>query len=322
MAARKPCCCELAALRSEIDRRSRSGRGRAAARSADRANIQSLSSLPTETLITRLRDSQRAIYGTDDRRDVYQVTGSELRKVADSVVALVAVSDLHPRRDGRYRLSTTRYRDDYALCPSEPFLTQPLGCDCTGFLVAPDIIATAGHCVHSMRRLNKVRFVFGFDMIDSKRARAEFLSDDIYQGASILAREENEDTGADWALVRLARPVRGREPLRFRASGRIANGRSIFVVGHPNGLPTKLADGANVRENRRRAFFVANLDTYGGNSGSPVFNARTRKVEGILVSGENDFVKHGKCYVSLVCPDTGCQGESVTRSTLWAKYVR
>jgi hypothetical protein len=53
-----------------------------------------------------------------------------------------------------------------------------------------------------------------------------------------------------------------------------------------------------------------------------VLDARSRKVEGILVSGEKDFVKNGKCFVSLVCPDAGCQGESVTRSTLWAKHVR
>jgi hypothetical protein len=159
-------------------------------------------------------------------------------------------------------------------------------------------------------------------MLDRKRARTEFLPDDVYQGALILAREEDEDTGADWALVRLARPVRHREPLPIRTSGKVADGRAIFVVGHPNGLPTKLAGGAKVRDNRRRAYFVANLDTYGGNSGSPVFDARSRKVEGILVSGEKDFVKNGNCFVSLVCPDAGCLGESVIRSTVWAKHVR
>ena len=322
MGDRKPCCCEMAALRSEIDRRSRNDRRPLRARMTGQANVESLSSLPTATLIGRLRDSQRAIYGTDDRRDLYQVAETELRKVADSVVALVAVSDLHQRRNGRYKLSTTRYRDAYALCPSEPFVDQPLGCDCTGFLVAPDIIATAGHCVRTMRRLNKIRFVFGFHMLDRERARTEFLPDDVYQGALIVAREEDEDTGADWALVRLARPVRGHAPLPIRTSGKIPNSRAIFVVGHPNGLPTKLADSAKVRDNRRRAYFVANLDTYGGNSGSPVFDARSRKVEGILVSGEKDFVKNGNCFLSLVCPDAGCQGESVTRSTLWAKHVR
>ncbi len=60
-----------------------------------------------------------------------------------------------------------------------------------------------------------------------------------------------------------------------------------------------------MRSNRRREFFVANLDTYGGNSGSPVVDARTYVVEGILVRGEDDFVQNDGCYVSLVCPDAG-----------------
>jgi Peptidase S46 len=76
-----------------------------------------------------------------------------------------------------------------------------------------------------------------------------------------------------------------------------------------------------VRSNRRRAFFVANLDTYGGNSGSPVVDQHTHVVEGILVNGEDDFVQYDGCNVSVVCPDAGCQGEAVTRSTLWAGRI-
>ena len=66
---------------------------------------------------------------------------------------------------------------------------------------------------------------------------------------------------------------------------------------------------------------MANLDTYGGNSGSPVFNAQNNKVEGILVRGETDFVSNGQCNVSLVCPSTGCRGEDVTRATVWSAKV-
>ena len=93
------------------------------------------------------------------------------------------------------------------------------------------------------------------------------------------------------------------------------------MIGHPCGLPQKFADGATVRDNTPKAFFVANLDTYGGNSGSPVFNSSNQAVEGILVRGENDFVTNGTCFVSLVCPTTGCRGEDVTRASEWATKV-
>ena len=64
---------------------------------------------------------------------------------------------------------------------------------------------------------------------------------------------------------------------------------------------------------REKAIFTANLDTYGGNSGSPVFNSETHEVEGILVRGDTDFVPLGKCMVSAVCPTNGCIGEDCTR---------
>jgi hypothetical protein len=174
--------------------------------------------------------------------------------------------------------------------------------------------------VTSTRALAHARFVFGFRMLDARRARTVFAADDVYAGAELIARKQTE-TGADWALVRLDRPARGREPLPVRRKGKIAMGAPVFVVGHPCGLPAKLAGGAKVRNNRRPSIFVANLDTYGGNSGSPVLDESRRIVEGILVSGEQDFVKKGDCKVSLVCPDDKCRGEDVTRSTVWAKHV-
>ena len=107
----------------------------------------------------------------------------------------------------------------------------------------------------------------------------------------------------------------------MRTSGKISGRARLFVIGHPCGLPQKYAPGAKVRDNTPAPFFVANLDTYGGNSGSPVFNATSYKVEGILVRGENDFVTNGTCYVSLVCPTTGCRGEDVTRASIWAGKI-
>jgi hypothetical protein len=87
----------------------------------------------------------------------------------------------------------------------------------------------------------------------------------------------------------------------------------LVVVGHPSGLAVKIAAGATVRSNLESAYFVANLDTYGGNSGSAVFNEQTGLIEGILVRGETDFKYKNGCYVSNICDVDGCRGEDVTR---------
>jgi V8-like Glu-specific endopeptidase len=91
-------------------------------------------------------------------------------------------------------------------------------------------------------------------------------------------------------------------------------GSEVLVIGHPTGLPTKLADGAVIRS-LKETYFIANLDTYGGNSGSAVFDANSGLVEGILVRGEQDYVRSSSgCLASNVCRNDGCRGEDVTYS--------
>src|SRR5260221_8667742 len=297
--------------------------GAAGERSMARAaplRSKDLSHLPTDELARMAKDKQRAIYGVDNRQDLYAVRSSQVRAAAGVVVGLVKRKDLTLEDDGSYSLATESYRHAYRLCSSEPFVGQPLGCFCTGFLVARDVIATAGHCVTSPENLAGVRFVFGFSMIDADNARTRFPADDVYSGKALLGRQQSRD-GTDWALRRLDRPLVGRNPVKVRSSGKVAATQALFVIGHPCGLPQKYAPGAKVRDNSPGPYFVANLDTYGGNSGSPVFNAKTATVEGILVRGEKDFVTNGSCYVSLVCPSTGCRGEDVTRATVWSSKI-
>ena len=76
-----------------------------------------------------------------------------------------------------------------------------------------------------------------------------------------------------------------------------------------------------VRRSNDAGYFVANLDTYGGNSGSPVINAGTGILEGILVRGETDFIHQGTCFESYVVPDDGGRGEDSTKATVFAAHV-
>ena len=94
-------------------------------------------------------------------------------------------------------------------------------------------------------------------------------------------------------------------------------GTELVVIGHPTGLPTKIAGGAWVRQNTNNVYFQSNLDTFGGNSGSAVFDAETGTVEGILVRGETDYVYDSSrgCRVPKQCSNEGCRGEDVTRIT-------
>ena len=280
---------------------------------------EDLSQLEDPILVKEVKERQKVIYGTDDRQEVFQLTQPAELADVDSVVALFRDSDVVDNGDGTSTLRTENFGTALNLCSTERFRDQPIGAFCSGFLVAPDIIATAGHCA-TAGDVTTIRFVFGFRMANASNAVTVINNTEIYAGVAIVGRQLTAG-GPDWALVRLDRPVSNHRIAPIRRTGRIADTQAVHVIGHPVGLPTKFAGGAAVRNNTPAAFFVANLDTYGGNSGSPVFNSNTHQVEGILVRGETDFVAQGNCQVSLVCPTTGCRGEDVTRTTEFANLV-
>lgn len=253
------------------------------------------------------------IYGDDDRKDVYETDNALFRDLAQSTVALFFKIDVtdDPSK-GTSRLTTENFGDSFRLCKDEPFRDQPSGAFCSGSLVGENLIMTAGHCIRSASACANVRFVFGFAQRQKGLIPEDVPTDDVYGCTQIVARQENGD-GADFALVKTDRPVKKYRPLQINRTGRIEKGAPIVVIGHPSGIPTKISDGADVRDPDPNGYFVANLDTYGGNSGSAVVNTRTGLVEGVLVRGEQDFVARGSCYVSNRCANDGCRGEDVTK---------
>lgn len=249
------------------------------------------------------------VYGEDNRKDIYQVTDQGLLEVAQATMAMVDVNRLKPRGQDFFDLDVGKFHVDFNLCHEEAFHDQPTIANCSGFLVGEDLVATAGHCMTDYECAD-YRFVFGFAEAASGVIPTKIESENVYSCQKILAREMTDRQ--DYALIKLDRPVRGRKPLRM-ALQPVQEGDELAVIGHPSGLPTKIADGARVR-NQTTSHFVANTDTYGGNSGSAVINSRTLEVLGILVRGENDFIFDSSrgCNRSYKCASDDCRGEDAT----------
>lgn len=260
------------------------------------------------------------IYGADDRLELYQLpTGSAALTHAQATVALVKKADLTAAGQG-FKLPTETYGASMNLCTDEPFFSQPNPAFCSGFLVAPDVIATAGHCITSATECAGVAFVFDFGYGTAATDPTAVASSNVFYCSELVAHQAPND-GADYAIVKLDRAVPGRTPLAVRSTGKVEDKAGLVLIGHPSGLPTKVAAGANVRGNTAEDYFVANTDSYGGNSGSAVLNAQTGVVEGILVRGEQDFTSRGGCTVSYKCTDDGCRGEDITRATAFAALI-
>lgn len=260
------------------------------------------------------------IYGEDNRLDLFQVTNERHLALADSTVALVKSEDIKDKGDGSSELVGPIFGERMNLCASEPFIKQTMAAFCSGFLVDDETIVTAGHCVEGPEDCEQTKFVFGYAIKSADAPHAIAKNEEIYSCAKVVHTEVNGG-GADFAVIKLDRKVLNHKSLELRKEGSLATGDELVVIGHPSGLPTKVAAGAAVRS-LDSGFFVANLDTYGGNSGSAVFNDKDGKVEGILVRGENDFINSPEgCIVSNRCASNECRGEDVTLISTVLPYL-
>lgn len=264
--------------------------------------------------------STKVIYGADNRLDLYQIEDQNILLLADATAALISKDFFRDNGVDGFDLKSSKYGKTNKLCSDEAFYQQPNLAGCSGVLIAEDIIATAGHCIYNSAGCKRSSFVFGYKMIDAETAPLGSSYENVYNCKEIIKRELSDTV--DYAVVRLDRPVKKRIPVKLQKAP-VQAGDDLFVIGHPAGLPTKFADGARVRS-VESTFFKANLDTYEGNSGSAVFNAKTLEVVGLLVRGSDDFVydRARKCNVSNHCDDESCDGEEVTHASFLEKALK
>jgi len=245
-------------------------------------------------------DLIKSIYGEDSRG----VVPDPWKVSSKAVVSLWNKSQLVRSRD-HYVLTTSLHVRAMApngvflpLDENDRFFGEPTGPFGTGFLLegaGADVVVTAGHCVVERDRpasAKNIAFVFGFDEKVLTSGNVRIPVDQVYFGK--LVDYQLTGRNEDWAVIRLDRKVQNQSYCRRGSSkaGDLPFQHEIHVLGHPSGLSLKYANG-QVRQNPfsqgMSPYFGTSLDTFAGNSGSPVFNS-AQEVVGILVRGKEDYV--------------------------------
>ncbi len=263
--------------------------------------------------------STKALYGHDDRIDVYQ---SDYRgqKAAKLTVALVNKDNLI-KSGGKYRLQTQKYGTSQQLCSSVRYYNQPIGAFCSGILIGDQYVLTAGHC-NKNTPCADISFLLDYDMTSNSEARTVFERSQVYNCEKVI-QKGSEDSGSDWLILELDRAVKRKVTTKIAQNNNKSVNDNYTIIGHPSGLPKKIAANGYYIQRESAYLFRVSLDSYRGNSGSPVFDTNALKqgqikLTGILVNGNSDYVPKGSCMIENHCtanstsPNCHVKGEGVT----------
>ncbi|TWU16277.1 trypsin-like peptidase domain-containing protein [Allorhodopirellula heiligendammensis] len=272
----------------------------------------------------------KIVYGPDDRIDILRLdTQSIERRLAASTCLLTSRTRIMEDGEEQHLFLQDYQYSDLPPCGNERFSEQKLGGWCSGFLVGPDVICTAGHCCQPTDdEAQQIAFVFGFYATDSGTISqgdpvttpSKLHANQVYFGKRVVSHRL--DSGGDYAIIQLDRPVTfpGAAPLTI-SELEPQEGQNIGMIGHPSGLPSKAAFGATTKVvGIDPVWLKTNLDAYGGNSGSVVVDT-TGKVVGILVRGSQDFRIHeNRCFFTNMVADSQA-GEMVTRASVFRDKI-
>jgi hypothetical protein len=224
------------------------------------------------------------IYGEDNRVDTFQCTNSLFKTLAKSTAAQVANENIKIRGNTA-ELRGKSLGEVFKLCEKERFYHQPFVANCSGFLVAPDIMVSAGHCFEMGPSMcSKHSWVFDYKVDHEKQTNVSVPSSSVYKCKEVI--EWKLTRTQDYAVIRLDRKVTDRAPVKLASDFKV--GTEVVLIGHPSGLPQKIADQGFVKSVSETEF-RATVDAFQINSGSAVFNAKTGDLMGILVRGKMDY---------------------------------
>ncbi|MBX3039366.1 MAG: trypsin-like peptidase domain-containing protein [Bdellovibrionaceae bacterium] len=269
-----------------------------------------------------------AIWGTNDVKPVLQGTAAQ-KKAAESVAQLVPKTLITTNADGTRNIETQTLAENWYLCPQEPWAKmQSVFVSCTGFLIAPDRMMTAGHCMVNFGRATNERtsfcsdfvWVFGLQENAAGQVQTKNIPSDRFADCEtvIEAVHDSEPTAdgkvifrSDYALTTLKTPS-SRTPLKLSpVEPRLNKGAPVFMIGHPLGAPLKISKGKVI--STAETFWSTSLDSFRGNSGSPVFNS-AMEVIGILVRGYPDGLNENTgltCNRINRCSEDGSKCDSI-----------
>ncbi|MCP4325504.1 MAG: trypsin-like peptidase domain-containing protein [Alteromonadales bacterium] len=211
---------------------------------------------------------------------------------------------------------------DRDVCEDLPFIKEVAIGTCSGVLIKPNLVATAGHCVdkHIFDKTWFFNYQNGDDLVLKQGYKVQHI---IYRNLDLIKsgysfernniNRQRQQIGVgplppdmhdysnyrDIALLELDNDVEGFLTLNINFSPFFA-GRKVISVGYPLGLPLKQNTNGSIKEMATPYYMTTNIETLQGNSGGPLFDLETGDLIAITVNqGFNSVFglnKNKRCY--------------------------
>lgn len=260
-------------------------------------------------------------YGSDDRQQILDSQHPRAVEWARATAVIVNRSMLTSTGSDTVFASPSTLGERQALCQGERFASEPALGFCSSFLVAPDLVATAGHCF-KQTLCDEMSFVFDFYVGGSSENVQAIPAHNVFACREVVAQQWGN--GLDYALVRLDRPATGRVPFTLQSTPP-AVGSRVALLGYPSGILAKLDTAGEVLRiegTRTRT----SVDSFPGHSGGVMIDLATGNAFGVHVEGSSpSFVGGGgacnvtaSCAQVIVSSDGPCNGAVETNASAFA----
>jgi V8-like Glu-specific endopeptidase len=265
-----------------------------------------------------IRYLMQILGGSDDRYAISEATDRE--KAAARATAMLIKSEYVSAPEA----GVVTLGDDPAwrpLCSNERFSGLPQPGRCSGVKIGDRLVATSAHCIRNQRQCSETAVVFGYYGASTTAASRTVPSGTVYQCESIVASRRPAsigERGADWTIFEVDREIDA-PSAALAESADVRPSVVTTVIGHPMGLPA-VVTRLGVVQTTTTEYFIANSDTFVGNSGSAVFAAQSveddsPRVLGLLTGGGYDFedsMEDGEeCVQAKWCNGPECLGDDV-----------
>ena len=198
------------------------------------------------------------------------------------------------------------YQGSRYVCENEPYLNEVSIGDCSGVLIKPNIVATAGHCVD--KHIWNKSWFFNYQQGDDLNNKIAYkVKHIIFQDFNMIkasysprlqkinkqriakhmpplpADIYNYSMYRDIALLKLDKRVPTFSAVNINFDPFI-KGKKAISIGYPLGISLKYGDSGTLIAMGNAYYMVSTIKTLKGNSGGPLYDLETGELIGITVN--------------------------------------